>query len=245
MPVSASPQITLQQAANYILRDSAMWEGVSLLHLPATDMTKEPVLRAYIKEFMGSNPDALLFETRDTYLVIGAKQAPIYLSGNQKDYFWTDNITSRWKEVQDALNQYIIKSPLCPSGKIENHSCSILIVEDEPLINKMMECYLSNYGTVTSTNNYHQAIANYMVQRPDMVFLDIHYHQGGMDGFDVLRNLMTADETAFIVMVSGDGQLATRLQALALGAQGFITKPFVTSQFSHYISKFTENKADF
>ncbi len=235
-------KITLDLAIQFIYRDSAIWEGVSLLYISAADALKAPSFEVTIKELMKANPDAMWFESKDSsYMVLDAKQPPETLGSNLQHYFWAEDISSKWQQVCDALERHSGRVPIKQAVTAINHSCSILIVEDEPLINKMMEHYLSKFGTVTATNNYHQAIANYMVQRTDIVFLDIHYHQGGMDGFDILRNLLIADNNAFIVMVSGDGTLATKLQALALGAKGFIVKPFNTSHFSHYITKLTNN----
>lgn len=111
---------------------------------------------------------------------------------------------------------------------------SILIVEDEPMTSKLIAHQLNQYGTVSATSNAREAVANYMVHRPDIVFLDIHYGNESDDGFDVLQKLLSADAEAQIVMVSGDRDPQILVRALSSGARGFIAKPFKAEDFLHY-----------
>ncbi len=236
---NTSPKISLEQVVEYIHRDSAVWEGISLFYAPMPGIEKEP-FKTTAETFIRNNPDALLFESKDkSIMVLGAKQAPEMAYEEQNHCLWVENIAEKWSQVCSALGGFIAKKTANQNARDENRRCSILIVEDDPLMNKMMEHHLSRFGTVIATSNYHQATANYMVQKPDIVFLDIHYKGNDMDGFDALRNILIADENAYIIMVSGDGQLQTRLEAMRLGARGFVAKPFSASHFTHYISKIT------
>lgn len=116
-------------------------------------------------------------------------------------------------------------------------SLSILIVEDDPMTSHLASHHLKPFGNVLATSNAHEAVANYMVHRPGLVFVDIHYSNEEKNGFDVLRDLLSADADAFIVMVSSDHDAATIAKCLALGAQGFIAKPFKQNDFTYYLQK--------
>lgn len=125
---------------------------------------------------------------------------------------------------------------------MKENPLSILIVEDDPMTSKMITRHLQPFGTVTTTKNAREAMANNIVRNPDIIFLDIHYKDDIHDGFDVLTNILSANPKAFVVMFSADRDSDTILKALALGAQGFIAKPFKAKDFSLYLAKFARNK---
>lgn len=113
---------------------------------------------------------------------------------------------------------------------------SILIVEDDPMTSKMLARHLEKFGNVITTTNAQEATANNTVRNPDIIFLDIHYQDHDQDGFDVLTNILSANPGAFVVMFSADRDQATIKKALALGAKGFIAKPFHADDFLPYLS---------
>ncbi len=117
-------------------------------------------------------------------------------------------------------------------------SLSILIVEDEPMTSRMVTHHLQKFGTVITTANAREAMANNSVCNPDIIFLDIHYHNDDQDGFDVLKNILSANANAFVVMFSADRIPATVEKAMSLGAKGFIAKPFKAEDFTRYLSIF-------
>lgn len=118
-----------------------------------------------------------------------------------------------------------------------NKPLSILVVEDDHMTSKMVARHLQKFGAVTITANAREAIANNSVQNPDIIFLDIHYHNNEEDGFDVLKTILSTRRDAFVVMFSGDRDSNTVEKALALGAQGFIAKPFHAADFLPYFDK--------
>jgi len=217
-------KISLKQLAEYIQRDPISWRGISLLYAG----TKNEQEAKSLREVAAKDKGALLFEQGGLYILLGAENVPKL----DNIIVWVRCIASERKLVCDALSK--VASYKRPVEK-QSLPYSILVVEDEPLLNKMMTQHLEQYGIVTTTNNYREAVANYMVQTPHLVFLDINYRGDDMNGFDVLKSLLIYNATAFIVMVSGDGDIRVRLQAFALGAQGFIAKPFSADDFQRYL----------
>jgi two-component system KDP operon response regulator KdpE len=63
-----------------------------------------------------------------------------------------------------------------------------------------------------------------LAQKPDLVILDLGLPD--MQGLDLLRMIRARDENVSIVVLSSRGDEAGKVQALDLGADDYITKPF-------------------
>jgi len=222
--------MTLETAAGYIRRDPASWKGISLFYARPVSGTPFPAPDA--TSFMGKNGDVIM---------LGLDRPPAIPPEAVSACVWISDIGRQQALAESILSAATQDRPPSPDAGEQalppDKALSILIVEDDPLISRMVALHLERFGTVTTTTNSREAVANYMVRRPDIIFLDIHYREDKGDGFDVLHNLLSADKDAFVVMVSGDQSPTTVLKALRLGAQGFIAKPFQASDFSHYLIK--------
>lgn len=98
----------------------------------------------------------------------------------------------------------------------------ILIVEDEPLVQRLMALNLANAGYETLTAD--SAAAMYKVfdqQKIDLVLLDLGLPDE--DGLALVRQLRTRSRVPIIVLTARTG-LEDRLAALELGADDFLTK---------------------
>jgi DNA-binding NtrC family response regulator len=60
-------------------------------------------------------------------------------------------------------------------------------------------------------------------ERPDLVMLDIDLP--GLSGLQWLEVLRTRDADATVIMLTGNADIATAVQAMRLGAENFLTKP--------------------
>lgn len=99
-----------------------------------------------------------------------------------------------------------------------------LIVEDDRRIGKTLEVNLRARGyeaDVAVTGE--QALCLAARRHPDVVILDLGLP--GMDGLDVVRGLRGWTPVP-IVVLSGRGSEAAKVEALDLGADDYITKPF-------------------
>lgn len=109
----------------------------------------------------------------------------------------------------------------------------VMIVEDDPLTRRLVTgAFKESYALITA-GNAQEAVANYLLHAPDIVFLDINLPDA--DGFSVLRQLIASDPDAYIVMFSGNSYLDNVTAALNQGASGFIAKPFKKERLRHYI----------
>jgi two-component system alkaline phosphatase synthesis response regulator PhoP len=100
---------------------------------------------------------------------------------------------------------------------------SVLIVDDEPEIVRLVRDYLERAGfEVTTAANGAQALREFS-RRPDLVILDLTLPE--MDGLDVARAIRRAGDVP-IIMLTARAEEADRVAGLELGADDYVTKPF-------------------
>jgi DNA-binding response OmpR family regulator len=101
---------------------------------------------------------------------------------------------------------------------------TILIIEDEPELVKVLRSYLEKAGfTVLAAFRGDTGLSTWEHKRPDLVILDLNLP--GMDGLDVAREIRRKAGTP-IVMLTARVEEADQLIGLELGADDYVTKPF-------------------
>lgn len=100
----------------------------------------------------------------------------------------------------------------------------ILIVDDEIEIIRVLQRSLTSHGyTVFTARSGEEAIASMAQNRPDLVLLDLQLP--GISGLDVCRQIRETSNTPIIVLSVKDAE-RDKVQALDLGADDYIPKPF-------------------
>ncbi len=101
---------------------------------------------------------------------------------------------------------------------------TILIIEDEPELVKVLRSYLEKAGfAVETAYRGDTGLSLWDHKRPDLVLLDLNLP--GMDGIDVAREIRRKDNTP-IIMLTARVEEMDQLIGLELGADNYITKPF-------------------
>ena len=101
---------------------------------------------------------------------------------------------------------------------------TILIIEDEPALVKVLRSYLEQAGfSVLTAYRGDTGLSTWEHKRPDLVILDLNLP--GMDGLDVAREIRRKSATT-IIMLTARVEEADQLIGLELGADDYITKPF-------------------
>ncbi len=104
---------------------------------------------------------------------------------------------------------------------------SILVVDDEPTIRKLVRAVLDGKGyRLLEAADGPSALETARRERPDLVLLDLSLPQ--LSGTEVCRQLKETPATAGIpvLLLTGMVQQTKRGAAHAAGAQGCIEKPF-------------------
>jgi DNA-binding response OmpR family regulator len=101
---------------------------------------------------------------------------------------------------------------------------SVLVVDDEPGIVRLVRDYLERAGfEVIVATDGDGALRAARQQRPDLVVLDLGLP--GLDGLDVARSLRR-DADVPIIMLTARTEEVDRVAGLELGADDYVTKPF-------------------
>ena len=100
----------------------------------------------------------------------------------------------------------------------------VLVVDDEPPIRKLLRMGLSSqfYEILDAPSG--KAALELLGNKPDLIILDLGLPD--MDGLDLLRKMRQQNEGVPIVVLSSRGDEAGKVQALDLGADDYVTKPF-------------------
>ena len=100
----------------------------------------------------------------------------------------------------------------------------VLVVDDEPPIRKLLRMGLSTQGYDILEAPNGKTSLELLAQNPDLVILDLGLPD--MQGLELLRMMRARNEAVPIVVLSSRGDEAGKVQALDLGADDYITKPF-------------------
>ena len=114
----------------------------------------------------------------------------------------------------------------------------ILVVEDEPSLQKLLEYQLKRIGhEIVVVADGKQALASVKSDRPDLVLLDVMLPV--MGGFQVLRQLQEDKNTSNIpvIMLSAKGQQHDIAAGIDKGVFDYITKPFNIPNLAERIDK--------
>ena len=104
----------------------------------------------------------------------------------------------------------------------------ILIVDDEAALQNMVKEILTQAGyETTSALTCAQALEQFRAAAPDAVLLDVNLPDG--DGFSLLGKLRENRDVP-VLFLSARDEDADRLQGLGLGADDYITKPFLPQE---------------
>jgi len=107
----------------------------------------------------------------------------------------------------------------------------VLVVDDEAYVVRSLGFVLQQAGyTVLEARDGQQAMEIVLRERPDLVFLDIMLPR--LDGIEVCRAIKASGELRSIpvIMLTAKSQETDREEALAAGADEYMTKPFSPSR---------------
>jgi len=100
----------------------------------------------------------------------------------------------------------------------------ILVIDDEPPIRKLLRMGLGTQGYDVLEAPNGKAGLELLAQEPDLVILDLGLPD--VEGLELLRTIRSKKEGVPVVVLSSRGDEAGKVQALDLGADDYVTKPF-------------------
>jgi two-component system KDP operon response regulator KdpE len=105
----------------------------------------------------------------------------------------------------------------------------ILVVDDEPPIRRLLRTSLASQGfQVTEAATGHNALAEIERAEPDLLILDLGLPD--MEGQQLIRILREQGSSLPILVLSSRADEPGKVEALDLGADDYVTKPFGTDE---------------
>jgi DNA-binding NtrC family response regulator len=118
---------------------------------------------------------------------------------------------------------------------------SVLLVDDDPLLRRLVSEQLSRSGfEMASAMSGEEAIEALRATDYDVVMLDMRMN--GMTGLDALREIRRLDDPPEVIMLTADTSLGTGIEAMRLGAYDYLTKPATLDEMEAVIRKADEKR---
>jgi DNA-binding response OmpR family regulator len=107
----------------------------------------------------------------------------------------------------------------------------ILVVEDEIQIQNSIKLFFkANNFKIDTSRFFDEALSLALINDYDCIILDLMLPDG--NGIDIIRELKSKNENVGIIVVSAKNALDDKINALSLGADDYLTKPFNLSELN-------------
>jgi two-component system, chemotaxis family, chemotaxis protein CheY len=113
----------------------------------------------------------------------------------------------------------------------------VLVVDDAAFMRKVVSDALASGGheVVGEAGNGTEAVQRYQELSPELVTLDITMPE--KDGLEALREIISIDPGAKVLMCSALGQESKVIESIQKGAKDFVVKPFQPAQLLEAVGK--------
>ena len=120
----------------------------------------------------------------------------------------------------------------------------VLVVDDDEAVRDLLAefCRLRNHSVTTASDG--RAAVNELGRsagRYRLVLTDVS--MPGADGFEVLAAARAADPTSYVVIITGYASMDSAIQAVRLGANDYLAKPFTLGQIDVTLERVREREA--
>jgi two-component system KDP operon response regulator KdpE len=103
-------------------------------------------------------------------------------------------------------------------------AATILIVDDEPQIRRVMRTTLTSHGySVVEAASGEEALEKLRAERPDLIILDVN--MPGISGIQTCAEIRTSSDVPIIMLTIRNSE-RDKVQALDAGADDYVVKPF-------------------
>lgn len=104
------------------------------------------------------------------------------------------------------------------------NSATILVVDDEPQIRRVMRATLSAHGySIIEARDGQEALEKLRTERPNLVLLDMNMPV--MDGLEACREIRRNSDVSIIMLTVRNTEM-DKVRALDAGADDYVVKPF-------------------
>lgn len=152
------------------------------------------------------------------------------------------------KATEEALADEIGAAPVAPDAPVDElavlatgrgFGCDVLIADDTGASRELLAGILRNFVgqlNLREARNGTDALRMWRDFHPRITLLDID--MPGMDGLEALKQIRSEQPDAFVAMVSAGSSIETVKKALALGASGYVVKPYKPQRIVDLLAKY-------
>ncbi len=116
-------------------------------------------------------------------------------------------------------------------------SKTVLVVDDTAFMRMTLKSMLekNGYEVVGEGEDGQKGVELYKELKPSLVTMDIT--MPNMDGITAIKEIMSFDPGATVMVVSAMGQKSLVIEALNAGAKDFVVKPFQPDRIAEALAK--------
>src|SRR5262245_63641384 len=117
----------------------------------------------------------------------------------------------------------------------------ILVVDDDPLVHDALRDTLggARYSVVTA-DSATQAMVELERQEFDLVLSDLSLPR--VSGLELLDSIKRSWPALEVIVITGQGSIATAVDAIKRGAYHYVTKPFTADEILHLVGQALERR---
>jgi two-component system, chemotaxis family, chemotaxis protein CheY len=119
---------------------------------------------------------------------------------------------------------------------------TVMVVDDASFMRAVLKKIIlqSGHEVIAEAANGEEAIVQSTQANPDLILMDIVMPPTprAKDGIEALKQIVSANPAAKIVMCSSMGQQALIAEALKSGAKDFVVKPFQPQKVMEVLTKY-------
>lgn len=115
----------------------------------------------------------------------------------------------------------------------------VIIAEDDPMVAQLTSQYLSSFPQLTVEgifNNGPDALAYLNTHPADLAVIDVFMPM--LDGLELLRNIRYRSIQTSVIMITAATEMSVVEEALRLGIEDYIIKPFSFSRLQEAVRKY-------
>jgi len=115
----------------------------------------------------------------------------------------------------------------------------VIIAEDDPMVAQLTSQYLSGLPQLTVDEvftNGKDALAHLKTRPADLAIIDVYMPM--LDGMELLRNIRYHSIQTSVIMITAATEMSVVEEALRLGIEDYIIKPFSFSRLQEAIRKY-------
>lgn len=119
----------------------------------------------------------------------------------------------------------------------------LLIVDDSLVVRNAIQRSVDEgmIAEVFRAEDGEEAVAIFTRERPELVTMDLTLPR--LDGLAAIRRIREIVPATSILVISALNSHKTAMEAIALGACGFLTKPFTSREIAEALAQLTEHAA--